>query len=72
MDCVRQWTSNKEFADNEYSSKEFAEIMREYQCWHITSSPLYPQSNGEAERAVKTTKGLLKKEGDPHMALLPN
>ena len=54
----------------QYSSKEFAEFMREYQCRHITSSPLYPQSNGEAERAVKTIKGLLKKEGDPYLALL--
>ena len=56
----------------QYSSKEFAEFMREYQCRHITSGPLYPQSNGEAERAVKTIKGLLKKEGDPYLALLSN
>ena len=26
--------------------------------------------NGEAERAVKTIKGLLRKEGDPYLALL--
>ena len=59
-------------SDNEpqYSSEEFSEFMREYHCRHITSSPLYPQSNGEAERAVKTIKGLLKKEGDPYLALL--
>jgi len=54
----------------QYLSEEFAEFMREYHCRHITSSPLYPQSNGEAERAVKTVKGLLKKEGDPYLALL--
>jgi len=54
----------------QYSSEEFAEFMRECHCQHITSSPLYPQSNGEAERAVKTIKGLLKKEGDPYLALL--
>jgi len=54
----------------QYSSEEFSELMREYHCQHITSSPLYPQSNGEAERAVKTIKGLLKKEGDPYLALL--
>ena len=28
---------------------------------HITNSPLYPQSNGEAERVVKTIKALLNK-----------
>ena len=34
------------------------------------SSLLYPQSNGEAERAVKTIKALLNKASDPSMALL--
>ena len=36
---------------------------------HVTSSPRYPQSNGEAERAVCTMEGLLKRNGDQHMAL---
>ena len=54
----------------QYSSEEFSKFVQEYQCRHVTSSPLYPQSNGEAERAVKTIKGLLKKEGDRYLALL--
>ena len=37
---------------------------------HITSSPRYPQSNGLAERTVKSMKGLLKESGDHHLTLL--
>lgn len=35
---------------------------------HVTSSPKYLQSNGEAEHAVRTVKGLLKKAVDPYPA----
>ena len=47
--------------------KQFAKV---YGLRHITSSPFYPQGNGEAERAVGTIKRLLEKEKDPYLALL--
>ena len=53
---------------SEYLSEEFSKFVREYQCRHATSSPLYPQSNGKTKHAVKTTKGLLKKEGDQYIS----
>ncbi|UYV80674.1 K02A2.6-like, partial [Cordylochernes scorpioides] len=37
---------------------------------HITSSPKHPQSNGQAEAAVKIVKNLMKKNKDPVLALM--
>ena len=54
----------------QYSSQAFREFTKDYQFRHETSSPYYPQGNGEAERAVKTVKGLLNKSDDPYKALL--
>jgi len=54
----------------QYSADLYAKFAEEYGFEHITSSPLYPQGNGEAERAVRTIKGLLRKSGDHYLALL--
>ena len=45
----------------QYSCDAFSEFAKEYQFQHVPSSPLYPEGNGEAKRAVKTIKSLLKK-----------
>ena len=54
----------------QYSSQEFAMFASSYGFSHITSSPRYPQSNGQVERTVQTIKNLMKKSTDPHVAIL--
>ena len=54
----------------QFSSQEFQCFSVEYGFEHVTSSPNFPQANGEAERAVRTVKTLLNKNDDPLMALL--
>ena len=58
----------------QYDSREFRQFTESYGIEHITSSPLYPQSNGFAERMVQTVKNTLRKceeEGeDPYLGIL--
>ena len=62
-------------ADNmPFNSKLFKQFANDWNFSIITSSPLFPQSNGFAERYVQTIKSLLKKAkeagSDEHLALL--
>ena len=54
----------------QFQGSHFKNFAAEYGFQHITSSPKFPQSNGEAERAVQTVKHLLTKASDPYLALL--
>ena len=56
-----------------YVSKEFTTFLEDCSIRHITSSPMYPQSNGFAESMVKVMKNLITKSvesnEDPNWAL---
>ena len=58
----------------QFTSQEFKDFARNWDFEHTTSSPLYPQSNGLAEKAVQTAKKILtkaKEDGkNPLLALL--
>ena len=54
----------------QYSSFSFAQFAKSYGFQHCTSSPGYPQANGEAERVVQLVKQLWRKEEDPYLALM--
>ena len=54
----------------QFSSFLFSKFAETYGFQQTFSSPRFPQSNGEAERAVQTVKNLLKKSSDPYLALL--
>ena len=69
---VRHGIPETVISDNgpQNSLAEFAKFSEDWGFTHITSSPKYPQSNGEAERMVQTTRNLLTKSDDPYEALL--
>ena len=54
----------------QYDSYEFKLFEKNYGFHHHRTDPMRPQGNGEAERAVKRIKNLLRKSSDPYMALL--
>ncbi|RXN08426.1 sec1 family domain-containing 2-like protein [Labeo rohita] len=58
----------------QFSSAEFRAFTESWEFGHTTSSPGFPQANGQSERAIQTVKNLLKKaqesQRDPYIALL--
>ena len=58
----------------QFSSAEFRTFTQNWEFIHTTSSPGFPQSNGQSERAIQTVKNLFKKaaecQNDPYIALM--
>ena len=73
---TRHGKCQKLLTDNgpQYSSSETSKFADEWDFYHVTSSPTYPQWNGLAERTVQTIKRLMKKakeeKKDPYLSLL--
>lgn len=69
---ARHSIPEKIISDNgpQYASEKFKSFAAAYGFEHVMSSPRYPQSNGTAERAVKTVKSMFEKNEDPYLALL--
>ncbi|XP_056156803.1 uncharacterized protein LOC130130964 [Lampris incognitus] len=75
VECMKSWFARNGVpltvvTDNgpQFSSDTFHLFSRAWNFTHVTSSPLYPQSNSPADRAVQTVKQLFKKSSDPYLA----
>lgn len=72
----RHGIPKKIITDNgtQFTSSEFKTFCKMWEFIHVTSSPMYPRSNGLAERNVRTVKGLMLKayetSEDWYLALL--
>ena len=69
--CSRHGIPSQLRTDNgpQFASAEMECFSKAYGLEHTTSSPRYPQSNGQVERTVRTVKNRLK-VGDMYLALL--
>lgn len=77
VNCLKELLSkygliDEMITDNgpQFSSADFKDFSSEFEFKHVTSSPHYAQSNGQAERTVQTVKRLIMKSKDLFKALL--
>ena len=54
----------------QFSAEEFTKFSSSFGFQHVTSSPRYPQSNGQVERMVQTVKRMIQKSQDPYLAVM--
>ena len=75
---ARYGIPNKVISDNgpQFACSQFRDFAAKWNFEHVTTSPTFPQSNGQIERTVKTVKRMFKKaiksgnSIDPYLMLL--
>uniref|UniRef100_A0A3Q3JGA8 Gypsy retrotransposon integrase-like protein 1 n=1 Tax=Monopterus albus TaxID=43700 RepID=A0A3Q3JGA8_MONAL len=72
MNIFARWgCPNELVTDNgpRFMGRAFSQFAKKYDFKHTITSPRYPQVNGEAERAIRTAKTILR-QSDPFLALM--